>query len=169
MASSSLVVRISADINDFAKQLRQMTREVDEAAKKVSEVGKALSLSAHAAARRGGARRWPSSAWNSRQRCLEARSTVWRRGRGRSERDRKDAPGRPGDDDGTDEDGEADESVRSGRRHGRPASRAVLGEILKMAATLQAANPGTSMDQATDALMRGLSGSGKALLDLASS
>jgi len=42
--SSSLVVRISADLNDFTKQLNQMTRDVDRASKKVAEVGKTLTL-----------------------------------------------------------------------------------------------------------------------------
>jgi hypothetical protein len=42
--SSSLVVKISADLNDFTKQLNQMTRDVDRASKKVAEVGKSLTL-----------------------------------------------------------------------------------------------------------------------------
>jgi hypothetical protein len=44
VAAASLVVRISADINDFAKNLNQMTRDVDRAAKRISDVGKAMTL-----------------------------------------------------------------------------------------------------------------------------
>lgn len=42
--SASLVVKISADINDFTKQLDAMTRGVDRAAKKIESVGKAMTL-----------------------------------------------------------------------------------------------------------------------------
>ncbi len=42
--SSSLVVKISADLNDFTRQLDKMTRDVDKAAHKVESVGKALTL-----------------------------------------------------------------------------------------------------------------------------
>ncbi len=42
--SSSLVVKISADINDFSKQLNQMTRDVDRASKKIAEMGKSLTI-----------------------------------------------------------------------------------------------------------------------------
>lgn len=44
MASSSLVVKISADLNDFTKQLDNMTRGVDRAAKKIEGIGKALTI-----------------------------------------------------------------------------------------------------------------------------
>ncbi len=42
--SSSLVVRVSADITDFSKQLDNATRTVDRAAKKIEGFGRALTL-----------------------------------------------------------------------------------------------------------------------------
>jgi hypothetical protein len=42
--SSSLVVKISADLNDFSKKLNQMTKDVEKASKKVESVGKALTI-----------------------------------------------------------------------------------------------------------------------------
>ncbi len=42
--SSSLVVKISADINDFAKQLNAATREVDRASRKITDIGKTMTL-----------------------------------------------------------------------------------------------------------------------------
>src|SRR4051812_35912828 len=44
MAAGSLVVRISADINDFSRSLNKMTREVQHAADAVAEVGKKMTL-----------------------------------------------------------------------------------------------------------------------------
>jgi len=44
MAASSLVVKISADITDFSKQLDKATRGVDQAAKKIENFGKALTV-----------------------------------------------------------------------------------------------------------------------------
>ena len=44
MSAASLVVRVSADINDFSTKLNKMTRDVDKAASKVAGVGKALTL-----------------------------------------------------------------------------------------------------------------------------
>jgi hypothetical protein len=164
MASSSLVVRISADINDFAKQLRQMTREVDEAAKKVSEVGKALSLSltlplvaAGAAMAKLGMEQQAAASKLDRQFGASAEGV-----RKEIEKMRQAVPATT-----TELMKMANQMNQFGQGVGMAAPQAALfsGEILKMAATLQAANPGTSMDQATDALMRGLSGSGKALLE----
>jgi hypothetical protein len=44
MAAASLVVRISADINDFSTKLNKMTRDVDRAGDKVAGIGKKLTL-----------------------------------------------------------------------------------------------------------------------------
>ncbi len=43
-SSSSLTVRISADLNDFSKGLNAMTKGVDQAAKKIEGFGKALTI-----------------------------------------------------------------------------------------------------------------------------
>jgi hypothetical protein len=43
-SSASLVVKISADINDFTKQMDAMTRGVDRAAKRIESVGKAMTI-----------------------------------------------------------------------------------------------------------------------------
>jgi len=43
-SSASLVVRISADLNDFSRGLDKATRDVDKAAKKIEGFGKALTL-----------------------------------------------------------------------------------------------------------------------------
>lgn len=42
--SSSLVVKISADVNDFSRQLDAMTRGVDRAAAKIEKFGQAITL-----------------------------------------------------------------------------------------------------------------------------
>jgi len=44
VAAASLVVRISADINDFSSKLKSMTRDVDKASKKVGDIGKAMTI-----------------------------------------------------------------------------------------------------------------------------
>jgi hypothetical protein len=44
MAAASLVVRISADINDFSTKLNKMTRDVDRAGDKIAGIGKKLTL-----------------------------------------------------------------------------------------------------------------------------
>jgi hypothetical protein len=44
MAASSLVVRISADINDFSRNLNKMTKDVRKAADQVADIGKTLTL-----------------------------------------------------------------------------------------------------------------------------
>jgi hypothetical protein len=44
MSAGSLVVRISADINSFSRELNKMTKDVDKAAKKMTELGKGLTL-----------------------------------------------------------------------------------------------------------------------------
>lgn len=45
MASASLIVRISADMNDFSRQLDKMTRDVDKAAKRIENLGKSMTTS----------------------------------------------------------------------------------------------------------------------------
>lgn len=44
MAVASLTLKIAADLNSFTRDLRKMTRGVDEAAKHVSEIGRAMTL-----------------------------------------------------------------------------------------------------------------------------
>lgn len=44
MATGSLVLKISADLNNFSKQLNKMTRDVRDAADQVTEMGKKMSL-----------------------------------------------------------------------------------------------------------------------------
>jgi hypothetical protein len=44
MAVASLTLKIAADLNSFTRDLRKMTRGVDEAAKHVSEIGKTMTL-----------------------------------------------------------------------------------------------------------------------------
>ena len=44
MSTASLTVRISADINDFAKQLNKMTKDVEHAAEKVQHLGAMMTL-----------------------------------------------------------------------------------------------------------------------------
>src|SRR5689334_10403505 len=42
--SSSLVVRVSADLNDFTRSLNQMTRDVDRASAKLASLGTSLTV-----------------------------------------------------------------------------------------------------------------------------
>lgn len=44
MSAASLVVRISADINSFSREMNKMTKDVDKAAKKLTELGQGLTL-----------------------------------------------------------------------------------------------------------------------------
>lgn len=44
MAAASLVVKISADINDFSKQLNKLTKDVEKAADKIAGLGQAMTL-----------------------------------------------------------------------------------------------------------------------------
>lgn len=44
MATASLVVKISADINDFAKQLNKMTKDVDKAAERIQHLGANMTI-----------------------------------------------------------------------------------------------------------------------------
>jgi hypothetical protein len=164
MASSSLVVRISADINDFSKQLRAMTKDVTEAGKKISDVGKSMAVgltlplvAAGAAMAKLGMEQQAAASKLDRQFGAAAEGV-----RKEIEKMRQAVPATT-----TELMKMANQMNQFGQGVGMAAPQAALfsGEILKMAATLQAANPGTSMDQATDALMRGLSGSGKALLE----
>src|SRR5688572_9601669 len=44
MAAGALVVRVSADINDFTRNMQRMTRDVNKAADSVSAIGRKMTL-----------------------------------------------------------------------------------------------------------------------------
>ena len=164
MAAASLVVRISADLNDFSRQLQKATKDVTRAADQIASIGNAMSIgltlplvAAGAAMMKFGAdaaaasakldREFGGSATAMRTEIEQLRLVV------------------PETTTALMQMANQVDQFAQGAGMAAPQAALLSENVLKMAADLQAANPGTSMQQATDALMHSLEGSTKSLRD----